>query len=251
MNFSLSRTISICKREMHGYFASPPAYVFIVIFLILSGFVTFNLWFGGFFERNEASLSLSFFRYHPLLFLLLVPAIAMRLWSEELKSGTVELLFTMPVSVTEAVIGKFVAAWSILIISILLTFPIIITVFWLGDPDPGPIITGYLGSLLLSGSYLAIGSLTSSMTRNQVVSFIICLVLCLLLYLIGHPAITDFFSPWAPVWLLDIFGGMSVIGHFESLQRGVLDFRDILYFFSLIVFALFATGIILHSKRST
>ena len=249
MSLNLRRIGCICRRELHGYFGSPLAYVFVVIFLVLCGFATFNQWFGAYFQRNEASLGPGFFRYHPLLFLLLVPAVAMRLWAEERKSGTIELLLTLPLSLAEAVIGKFLAAWMVLILCLVLTFPVVLTTAWLGSPDWGPIITGYLGSALLAGGYLAVGSLTSAATRNQVISFVISLTLCFLLYFIGHPAITDFFSAWAPVWLLDVFGGASIIGHYESLQRGVVDLRDLVYFLSLIAVALAGTGIVLHSKR--
>lgn len=251
MNFNLRRIGWIWRRELHGYFGSPLAYVLVVIFLALSGFATFNQWFGAYFQQNTANLALSFFRYHPMLYLLLVPAVAMRLWSEERKSGTIELLLTLPLSLAEAVTGKFLAAWTVLLLCLAMTFPVVLTTAWLGSPDWGPIGTGYLGSALLAGGYLAIGSLTSAMTRNQVISFVISLTLCFLLYLIGHPAITEFFSAWAPVWLLDIFGGASIIAHYESLQRGVVDLRDLAYFTSLIAFALAATGIVLHCKRGS
>lgn len=247
MNFNTFRALTICRRELHGYFASPLAYVFIVIFLVLSGFFTFK--FGNFFRNNEANLSFSFFRFHPWLYLLLVPSVAMRLWAEEHKSGTTEILFTMPVSIPEAVIGKYLAAWIILTVSVLLTFPIVITTAWLGNPDYGVIMTGYFGTLLLAGVYLAIGSFTSSLTHNQVISFIISLVLCLLLILIGYPPITDFFTEWAPGWLIEVMTASSVLDHFETLKRGVIDLRDIIYLFSLIGFSLFATGVVLHSKR--
>ncbi len=249
MNLDLRRIGWICRRELHGYFSSPLAYVFVVIFLVLGGFATFNQWFGAYFARNEAALAQSFFRYHPLLFLLLVPSVAMRLWAEERKSGTLELLLTLPLSLAEAVVGKFLAAWSILLLCLALTFPVVLTTAWLGSPDWGPVVTGYLGSALLAGGYLAIGSLTSALTRSQVISFVLNLTLCLLLYLVGHPAVTDAFSAWAPVWVLDIFGGASIISHYDSLQRGVVDVRDLVYFVSLIAFALAATGIVLHSKR--
>jgi len=249
MNCNWRRIGWIWRRELHGYFGSPLAYVFVVIFLVLCGFATFNQWFGAYFQQNSANLGLSFFRYHPILFLLLVPAVAMRLWAEERKSGTIELLLTLPLSLAEAVIGKFLAAWTVLLLCLGMTFPVVVTTAWLGDPDWGPIWSGYIGSALLAGSYLALGSLTSALTRSQVISFVLSLVLCFLLYLIGHPAITEFFSSWAPVWLLDVMGGASSIAHFDSLQRGVVDVRDLAYFVSLIAFALAATGIVLHSKR--
>lgn len=252
MKIKFSTIITIMKRELAGYFASPLAYVFIVIFLILSGFFTFNKWFGKLFLNNEATLSYSFFAFHPWLYLLLVPAVAMRLWSEEYKSGTIELLFTMPVTVTEAVIGKFVAAWLVIVASLALTFPTVYTVYEFGEPDGGLIIAGYCSSFLLAGAFLAIGSFTSSLTRNQVVSFIFSLVLCLLLILIGFPAITDFFVKisWMPVGIVDIMSASGVFDHYNNLKRGLLDFRDIFYFLSLIVVFLTATGISLASKRT-
>ncbi len=252
MRIKSSRVATIMARELHGYFTSPLAYVFIVIFLMLSGFFTFNKWFGKLFMNNEASLSYSFFAFHPWLYLLLVPAIAMRLWSEEYKSGTVELLFTMPVTVAEAVIGKFLAAWTVIIVSLVLTFPTVYTVCVFGSPDYGLIVTGYIASALLAGGFLAIGSFTSALTRNQIVSFIFSLVICLLMILISFPAITDFFTEtnWAPVWFIDGISSAGVLDHFNNLKRGLLDLRDIVYFVSLILVSLTATGIALVGKRA-
>mgnify|MGYP001627467993 CR=1 FL=1 len=248
MKINILKTITIVKRELHGYFTSPLAYVFIIIFLMLCGFFTFKI--GNLFAKNEATLSNTFFNFLPWLFLLLVPSIAMRLWSEEYKSGTIELLFTMPVSIAEAVIGKFLAAWVVLIVSLLLTFPTVYTVGKLGSPDYGVMMTGYIGAILLCGAYLALGSFTSSLTRNQVISFIISLVLCLLLLIISLPVVTDFFITMAPVWLLDLMGIAGVFEHYDNLKRGVVDFRDIFYFVSVIFVALSATGISLSSKRT-
>ncbi len=248
---NISRVKTIFKREVSGYFTSPLAYIFIVIFLILSGFFTFNKWFGKLFINNEASLSNSFFSFHPWLYLLLVPAIAMRLWSEEYKGGTIELLFTMPVSVAESVLGKFLAAWAVLGISLALTFPAVVTVCTLGSPDYGVIATGYVASALLAGTYLSIGSFTSSLTRNQIVSFIVSLVICLLLILISHPSISDFFTGWAPVWLVDTMSRAGVIEHFDNIKKGVIDLRDLLYFASVMAAFLAATGITLYSKRTS
>src|SRR3989449_1212052 len=191
---------TIAKREMGGYFASPVAYVFIVIFLLLCGFFTFML--GGFFERREATL-VSFFLWHPWLYLFLVPAVGMSLWSEERRLGTMELLLTMPITAWQAILGKFLASWLFLALALLLTFPIVMTVGYLGDPDLGPIICGYVGSLLLAGGYLAISCMTSAMTRNQVVSFILSVVVCLFLILAGWPPVTNLLVRWAPTWLVD------------------------------------------------
>ena len=242
----------ICRRELTGYFTSPLAYIFIIIFLLLTGFFTFAAPpFGNFLSTNEASLSNSFFSFQPWLYLILVPPIAMRLWSEELKSGTVELLFTMPISIAETVIGKFLAAWLVIGCSLILTFPYVITVNWLGNPDNGIIIAGYLGSWLLAGSYLSIGCMTSSITKNQIISFILSVVVCLILALSGHPSITDFFTSWAPAWTTTILGKLSVYPHFYAIQKGIITFRDIFYFASIIVFALSSTYVILKVKNAT
>ena len=246
----IHRTLTICGRELAGYFLSPLAYIFVVIFLLLTGFFTFAAPpFGDFLNTNSATLCNSFFIYQPWLYLILIPPIAMRLWSEELKGGTIELLFTMPISIMEAVIGKFIAAWIIIGLSLLLTFPYIITVNWLGPPDNGTILAGYLGCLLLAGSYLSVGCMTSSATENQIVSFIFTVIICLLLTLAGHPSITDFFASWAPTWITGILGELSIFPHFESIQKGVIRFGDILYFTSIIIFSLFATCTILKLRN--
>ncbi len=237
----------IAKRELSGYFNSPIAYVFIVIFLLLMGFFTFMM--GGFFRSNEASLG-AFFVWHPWLYMLLVPAIGMRLWAEERKQGTLELLFTMPITVNEAVIGKFLAGWLFLGLALLLTCPMPFTLYYLGSPDGGPMVTGYVGSFLMAGAYLSIASMTSSFTRNQVISFITSLVICLLLVLSGYPPVTNLLLKWgAANSLVELASAFSVMFHFESLQRGVIDFRDLLYFASIIVFCLFTTNLVLKNQR--
>jgi len=238
---------SICKRELGSYFTSPVAYVFIIIFLILCGFFTMMV--GGFFERNEASLG-SFFVWHPWMYLFLVPAVGMRLWAEERRSGSMELLLTMPITPWQAIIGKFIAAWMVLALSLLLTFPIVITVGILGRPDYGIILTGYLGSLLVAGAYLAITSMTSAMTRNQVISFVTAVVFCLFILLAGWPPVTNMLTDWAPGWLVDGVAAFSVIPHFDSMQKGIVDSRALVFFFSVMFFALFTTGVILRSRRS-
>lgn len=237
---------TVAKRELVGLFASPLSGVFIVIFLVTAGFFTFNL--GMFFERNEASL-FAFFIWHPWLYLFLVPAVGMRLWSEDKRQGTIELLLTFPISPWQAILGKFLASWAFLAIALALTFPMIITVNYLGDADMGPIVCGYLGSFLLAGAYLAITSMTSAMTRSQVVSFIISVVICLFLILAGYPPVTDMFSGWTTA-LIEIVAGFSVMPHFERFQQGVLDIRDVVYFLSIIAFSLFATSFIIRSERS-
>lgn len=238
---------TIAKRELTGYFASPVAYVFIVIFLLLSGFFTFMV--GGFFERNEASLT-AFFVWHPWLYLFLVPAAGMRLWAEERRQGTIELLLTMPVTAWQTIVGKFLASWLFLALALALTFPLVITVNYLGHPDLGAILSGYLGSLLLAGAYLAISCMTSALTRNQVVSFILAVVGCLFLILCGWPPVTNMLVKWAPNWLVEGVAAFSVMPHFESFQRGVVDSRDAIFFVLVIAFSLFTTGVIIRSHRA-
>ncbi|MBQ7176377.1 MAG: ABC transporter permease subunit [Victivallales bacterium] len=243
----MRNTWIIAKRELLGYFNSPVAYVFTVIFLLLIGFFTFMM--GGFFRMDEASLA-AFFVWHPWLYMFLVPAVGMRLWAEERRLGTLELLFTMPVTVTQAVLGKFIAGCIFLAFALALTLPMPITVAWLGEPDMGPIFTGYIGSLLIACTYLAVTGMTSAFTRNQVISFITSLVICLLLVLAGFPPVTNLLLKWgASGSIVDLAAYMSIIFHFDSLQRGVLDFRDILYFASIATFCLFTTGVALKNRR--
>jgi ABC-2 type transport system permease protein len=239
---------TITKRELGAYFGSPLAYVFIVIFLLLCGFFTFMV--GGFFERGEASLVRPFFDWHPWFYLFLVPAVGMRLWAEERRVGTIELLLTMPVTAWQAIMGKFLASWLFLGLALLLTFPVVVTVNYLGDPDNGVIFTGYIGSWLMAGAYLAISCLTSAMTRAQVVSFIVSLVICLFLILAGFPPVINLLESWAQPWLVDAIASFSVITHFDGFQKGVLDSRDVLFFLSLIVFSLFSTSVILRGHRA-
>jgi ABC-2 type transport system permease protein len=237
---------TIAKRELAGYFASPVAYVFIVIFLLLCGFFTFML--GGFFERREASL-VSFFLWHPWLYLFLVPAVGMRLWSEERRLGTMELLLTMPVTGFQAIVGKFLASWLFLGLALILTFPLVMTVNYLGNPDNGVIFGGYVGSFLLAGAYLAVTCVTSAITRNQVISFILSVVICLFLILAGWPPVTNLLANW-PNWMVETIAGFSVIPHFDGFQRGVLDTRDFIFFGSIMGFCLFATGVIIRNIRT-
>jgi len=239
---------TIAKRELGAYFSSPLAYVFIVIFLLLCGFFTFMV--GGFFERGEASLSRSFFDWHPWFYLFLVPAVGMRLWAEERRVGTLELLLTMPITSWQAIVGKFLASWFFLGLALALTFPIVCTVNYLGSPDNGVILSGYIGSWLMAGAYLAISCTTSAMTRTQVVSFIVSVVICLFLILAGFPPVVRFLEGWAGPTLVDMVTSFSVITHFEGFQKGVLDSRDVLFFLSVIVFSLFSTSVILRSHRA-
>ncbi len=239
--------LTIAKRELSGYFASPVAFVFIVIFLLLSGFFTFMV--AGFFDRGQASLD-AFFAWHPWLYLFLVPAVGMRMWSEERRLGTIELLLTMPVTAWQTIVGKFLAAWAVIALALVLTFPVWITVNYLGNPDNGVIFASYLGSLLMGGAYLAITAMTSAMTRNQVVAFIVSVVLSLFLILAGWPPVTNLLVEWAKPWFVEAIAAFSVMTHFESIQKGVLDSRDILYFVSVIVFSLFTTGVIIRAHRA-
>ncbi|HZN23000.1 MAG TPA: ABC transporter permease subunit [Burkholderiales bacterium] len=238
---------AVMKRELGGYFTSPIAYVFLVIFLLLTGFFTFTV--GNFFERGEASL-VSFFTWHPWLYLFLVPAVGMRLWSEERRLGTLELLLTLPITTWQAIVGKFLASWVFLGIALALTFPVIITVNWLGDPDNGVIFAGYLGSFLLAGAYLAVSCMTSAMTRNQVISFILSVLICLFLILAGYTPVTDLLTRVANPIVVQVIAAFSVMTHFEGFQRGVIDMRDVIYFVSVIGFALFTTGVIIRNQRA-
>lgn len=242
----LSGTFAIMKRELGGYFLTPVAYVFIVIFLFVTGIFTFKL--GGFFEARQASLQ-SFFTFHPWLYLFLVPAVSMRLWSEERKSGTIELLLTLPISLGAAVLGKFLAAWAFTGIALALTFPIWITVNYLGKPDNGPIIAGYIGSFLMAGGFLAIGSAISAITRNQVIAFVVSVVACFAFLLSGFPPVLGFFSGWAPQSVIDAIASFSFLTRFDSISKGVIDARDIIYFATLIAGCLFATGVIVDAKK--
>jgi ABC-2 type transport system permease protein len=247
MNETTRHIWTVAKRELVGYFASPVAYVFIVIYLLLNGFFTFML--GGFFERGEASLT-AFFIWHPWLYLFLVPAAGMRLWSEERRQGTMELLLTMPITAWQAIVGKFLASWVFLILALALTFPVVVTVNYLGHADMGAIFAGYFGSILLAGAYLAVTCMTSALTRNQVISFILSVVICFFLILAGWEPVTNLLVRWAPEWLVSTVAAFSVMPHFASFQRGVMDCRDVLFFASLAGFPLFITGVILRNLRA-
>ena len=244
MNEALRNIKTIAKRELTGYFASPVAYVVIVIWLLLVGFFTFSL--GGFFEIGQASLAQPFFFWHPWLYLFLVPAVGMRLWSEERRLHTMELLLTMPISSWQAIVGKFLASWLFLVTALALTFPVVLTVTYLGNADSGEIITGYIGSALLAGGYLAVTAMTSAMTRNQVISFILSVVICFFLLLCGYEPVTRLL----PEKTVGLVSGFSSLFHFANFQRGVIDSRDVVYFLSLIGFPLFLTGVIIRNLRA-
>lgn len=237
----------IFRREMSAYFATPVAYVFIVMFLILAGAFTFYL--GNFYERGQADLD-PFFTFHPWLYLFLVPAVSMRLWAEERKSGSIELLMSLPVTVYEAVLGKFLAAWCFCAVALALTFPIWVTVNYLGDPDNGVIVAGYIGSWLMAGGFLAIGSCMSALTRNQVVAFILSVVVCFGFLLSGLPMVMNLFTGWAPQALLDTIANFSFLTHFADISRGVIDIRDLVYFLLVMLLWLVATTIVLDMKKA-
>ncbi len=239
--------MTIIKRELNSYFATPVAYVFIVIFLVMSGALNFYL--GNYYERGQADL-IPFFQFHPWLYLFLVPAIAMRLWAEERKSGSIELLMTLPISIGQSVIGKYLAAWMFIGIALVLTFPIWITVSYLGNPDNGVILAAYLGSFLMAGGFLAIGSCISAATKNQVIAFIITVVICFLFLLAGSPLVLNFFKVWIPQSIVDSISSLSFLTHYVSISKGVIDLRDIIYFFSLIAFWLYANAIVVDLKKA-
>ena len=243
----MSHAITICKRELGNYFGTPVAYVFMVIFLAMTGVFTFYI--GSFYERGQADLR-SFFMYQPWLYLFLIPALSMRLWSEERKSGTVELLMTLPISLSQAVIGKFLAAWIFSGIALLLTFPMWITVNYLGNPDNTVILASYIGSFLMAGGFLAIGSCISALTKSQVIAFVISVVICFLFVLSGFPMVLDFFTGWAPQALVDAIASLSFLTHFNSIQKGVIDLRDIIYFVVLISFWLYANVVTIESTKA-
>lgn len=247
MNTRVNTIMALFRRELTSYFATPVAYVFIVIFLMLMGAFTFYI--GGFYERGQADLR-PFFNFHPWLYLFLVPAIAMRLWAEERKTGTVEFLMTLPLTPLQAVLGKFLAAWAFAGIALALTFPIWITVNYLGDPDNGAIFAGYVGSFLMAGGFLAIGSCVSAFTRNQVIAFVISVVLCFGFLLAGFPLVLDLFSAWAPQIVVDGISSLSFLTHFADISRGVIDLRDLIYFALVIGAFLYANTIVLRWKQA-
>lgn len=238
---------NVMRRELAGYFATPVAWVFIVIFLVMAGAFTFYI--GAFYDRGIADLD-PFFTFHPWLYLFLVPAIAMRLWAEERRSGTVELLLTLPLTPWQAVLGKFLAAWLFVGLALLLTFPVWLTVNYLGDPDNGVIAAGYIGSWLMAGGFLAIGSCMSALTRNQVVAFILAVVVCFGFLVSGLPMVMDLFSSWAPQSLLDAVANFSFLAHFATISRGVIDLRDLIYFGLVIVLWLLANTMVLEMKKA-
>lgn len=239
-------TGAIFRRELASYFATPLAYIFIVIFLAFTGVFTFYL--GHFFDRGQADLA-PFFMFHPWLYLFLIPAVSMRLWAEERKGGTLELLLTLPIPTASAVLGKFLAAWAFAGIALALTFPIWLTVNYLGSPDNGVILAGYLASFFMAGSYMAIGACLSALTKNQVVAFVVTVSVCFLFTVSGLSLVLDFFSGWAPQAFVDLIASFSFLSHFNSIVEGVIDVRDLIYFASLMIVWLVANVIVVELQR--
>jgi len=242
----MRNTLIVARRELGGYFITPIAFVFIVIFLMLQGVLTFNA--GGFFERNQADL-MPFFTFLPWVFVLLVPAITMRLWAEERRIGTIELLLTLPLSQTQAVIGKFLAAWAFCAIALVLTFPIVVTVNILGEPDNGVIASGYFGALLVAGAFLAIGAAMSALTRNQVIAFVLAVAICFVFTVASYPVVTEFLAHSSPV-LASTARRISVAERFQGFSRGVVQLRDVIYFASIIGFWLFVNTVIVEQRKA-
>jgi ABC-2 type transport system permease protein len=243
----MSKIGILFRREFASFFATPVAYVFIAIFLILSGIFAFFI--GSLYERGQADL-LPFFNFHPWLYLFLVPAIAMRTWSEERKSGSIELLMTLPISTLQAMLGKFLAAWAVLGLSLLLTFPLWLTVNYLGSPDNGIIIAAYIGSWLMAGAFLAIGICMSALTKNQVVAFILAVVVCFIFVVSGSGIVLDAFKGWAPSIVLDTIASFSFLSHFESMAKGVIALNDVGYFLIQMAIWLYAGLLIIEQKKA-
>jgi len=243
----IRNTLTICHRELAGYFATPLAYVFIVIFLVLAGVLTFFV--GNFFERGQADLQ-PFFTFHPWLYLVLIPALSMRLWAEERRSGTIELFLTLPIRLSEAVLGKFLAAWCFAGIALLLTFPFWITVNVLGDPDNGVILAGYLASWLMAGAVLAIGAAVSALTKNQVIAFVVTAAFVFVMAVAGTPVVLGLLQGWASSGVIRAVAGISLFAHFAAITRGVVDLRDLVYFVSIIIAFLAASAVLIDLKKA-
>jgi gliding motility-associated transport system permease protein len=237
----------IFRRELTSYFVTPLAYIFIVIFLVMAG--AFAYFLGNFFGRGQADLQ-PFFQFHPWLYLVLIPALSMRLWAEERKSGTIELFLTLPISMTEAVLGKFFAAWAFAGIALILTFPFWITVNILGHPDNGVIVASYIGSFLMAGAYLSIGSALSALTKSQVIAFVVTAAVCFFFTVNGSTMVLGFLTGWAPVGVLNDISSFSFLTHFNAIIRGVIDLRDLVFFISVMAFFLFANAILVDLRKA-
>ncbi len=243
----MSTLWTVFRRELVSYFITPLAYVFIVIFLALAGAMTFFL--GSFFDRGQADLA-PFFAFHPWLYLLLVPALSMRLWAEERRVGTIELLLTLPITTTQAVLGKYLAAWACTAIALTLTFPLWLTVNYLGDPDNGVIFAGYFGSLIMAGSYLAIGSCFSALTKNQVIAFVLSAAACIIFTVSGTPLVLNFFTGWAPAGMINTIAALSFLSNFNAISKGVIDVANLVYFASVIGVFLFINVILVELYKA-
>lgn len=239
---------TIFRREMASYFATPVAYVFIVIFLALNGIMTFFV--GNFLDRDQADL-IAFFNFHPWLYLFLIPALSMRLWAEERRTGTIELSMTLPLTATQIVVGKFLAAWAFTGIALALTFPLWLTVNYLGDPDNGAILAAYVGSMLMAGGFLSVGSFVSALTKNQVIAFVLSATVCFLLVAMGSTIVLNVLGEWASGNIADFFRSMSVMNHFSSISKGVVDLRDAVYFGALICLFLFLNVVAIDRLKAT
>ena len=241
---------AVLKRELTGYFVTPVAYVFIVVFLVLTGVFTFSEELGNFYARGQADLR-PFFSFHPWLYLFLIPAVSMRLWAEERRSGTIELLMTLPIAPWAAVAGKYLAAWLFTGIALALTFPMWITVNVLGDPDNGVVLTGYLGSFLMAGGFLAIGACISALTKSQAIAFVLSTVACFLFLLAAFPFVQAALAGWAPPAVQDSIAGLSFLNRFDAISKGVVALRDVVFFLALITLALAANAIVVDLKKAT
>lgn len=242
----MRNVLIITRRELAAYFTSPLAYVFIVIFLTLSGGLTFFI--GGFLERGQANLA-AFFDFHPWLYLFLMPAVGMRLWAEERKSGTIEFLMTLPITTAQAVVGKFLAAWLFAGIALALTFPMWITVNYLGNPDNGVIVAAYLGSWLMAGGFLALSACASALTRNQVVAFVLAAAAGFLFLMSGLEMVQAFFRAFAPESVVRVIADFSFLTNFQAIAQGVIDLRSLVFFASLIVVGLTINTAIVELKK--
>ena len=244
---AMRNILAIFRRELAAYFTTPLAYVFIVIFLVMAGVLTFFV--GNFFERGQADLQ-PFFAFHPWLYLVLIPALSMRLWAEERKSGTIELFLTLPIRMTEAVLGKFLAAWCFAGIALALTFPFWLTVDFLGHPDNGVILASYVGSWLMAGALLSVGACVSAVTKNQIIAFVVTAAIAFVFTAAGSPVVVGLFRGWAPEWLIYAVTQISFLGHFNSITRGVIDMRDVVYFVSIMIAFLFANAILIDLEKA-
>ena len=244
----MRNVLIIWRRELAAYFTTPLAYVFIIIFLALAGALGFYV--GHFFDRGQADLE-AFFLFHPWLYMILIPAIGMRLWAEERRSGTIELLMTLPITPFEAVLGKFLAAWSFATIALALTFPMWLTVDYLGQPDNGVIFAGYVGSWLMAGAFLSLSACLSAITKNQVIAFIVGAAACFLFLMSGLDLVLDAFRGWTPDYIVDMVGSLSFLTHFSGITKGVIGLPTAVFFLSLILLCLFVNTQVIELKKAS